>query len=61
MAQYTGKWKAVVHAVKDSRIPKNAGMLFSNGEAINLPRITLLHGISYVRKSKEENRLRKLH
>jgi len=37
VAQHRGKWKTVLNAVKDFRIPKNAGKLFTNWELLICP------------------------
>jgi hypothetical protein len=34
VAQHRGKWKAIVDAVQEFRIPKNAGTFFTNGELL---------------------------
>ena len=46
LARYRDRWRALVNAVKNLRVPQNAGNFLTTCKSVNFSRRTLLHGVS---------------
>ena len=46
LSEYRDRWRTLVNAVMNLRIPKNSGNFLTSREPVSCSRRTLLHGVS---------------